>query len=143
MKSILFVFLFLFSAILSYSKAFVNDEDSLHPNGPFQLASFLDIKGVPQTVNTLAERDSIATNLRTVGMLCYVTSSQTLYYLHGGIENANWKIGGSSTDTVFYSMSAAVSADLETGSRVTVVEKNSIRNFVVKNRSDDYAPDFV
>ena len=143
MKSIVFVFLFLFSATLSYSKAFVNDDDSLRPSGPFQLASFLDIKGVPQTVSTLAERDSIATNFRTAGMLCYVTSNQTLYYLNGGIENDNWKISGSSTDTVFYSIAAAVTADLETGTRVTVVEKNNIRNFVVKNRSDDDTPDLV
>ena len=55
-------------------------------------------------VENITERDTIPTNLRKVGQICYINSIDTEYRLVGGIANTNWvalanNIGSGSGDT--------------------------------------------
>ena len=49
-------------------------------------------KGGYHTFTTIAERDNIHPDRRIIGMLCYVSSTNTVYKLKDGIDNSNWII---------------------------------------------------
>lgn len=48
-------------------------------------------QGGYRTVDSIMERDSITLERRKVGMLVYISGTNKLYRLEGGIANTNWK----------------------------------------------------
>ncbi len=54
---------------------------------------------------TIAERDAISSTRRFQGLQCFVTQTQTLYLLIGGIANSNWVgIAGSNVSNALESV---------------------------------------
>ena len=59
-----------------------------------------DSSGNYLLVNNLTERDNIAANIRKIGQICYITSTDEEYRLVGGITNSNWvKLTNTGTGT--------------------------------------------
>ena len=71
-------------------------------------------KGGHRTVATLAERDAITAERRTVGMTCFVEATNTNYRLLSGTANVNWTLenyGPSTSVEVVVTAGAAIASN--------------------------------
>lgn len=101
MKYLLIIFSSLL-AITVHAQIVIGSTGAAEPVGNFPVAFSKNIKGAPQRVSSLAERDAIPMSIRDTGMLCYVTSVKARFFLDNGIDNSNWKLDsiGSGSTTI-------------------------------------------
>lgn len=63
-----------------------------HSSHPYLLSLFKTNTSNYYCKDTIAARDAIGKEIRVEGLMVYVTQTDELYRLEGGIENDNWKL---------------------------------------------------
>lgn len=88
MKKLLYLFLLL--PFTTFAQGGFGSGGALEPLGGYPIVSYVYVKGAPQSVTTIIQRDALPTYIRVPGLLCYVADSTKYYSLQGGIANINW-----------------------------------------------------
>jgi hypothetical protein len=90
MKYLLIILLFISGALSAQVK--IDASGSMIATGDYPVTYMSSIKGYAMSVQTLANRNAIPSNFRSVGMIILVRDSSYFYSLVGGIANSNWQL---------------------------------------------------
>ena len=104
MKIFFVVLISLLPAVL-FAQSSTDSLGALKPIGNYPNVYMQFVKGGFKKFNTIAERNAMPLSFSDTGMICYVTTLDSFYYLKGGTSVSNWTIlktgstTGGTTDT--------------------------------------------